>query len=111
MKEKVEVNAGSRIQMFVFFKFMLPLLLLVLVLMGLWLSVLHFPWQWITYLVMGLEIFTATIVFSMEYQAQHIGGASGWGSFAWLGFNVGLAMLLGLCRIAIWLYQCLEFQF
>jgi hypothetical protein len=111
MKGKVEVNAGSRIQMFVFFKFMLPLLLLVLVLMGLWLSVLHFPWQWITYLVMGLEIFTATIVFSMEYQAQHIGGASGWGGVAWLGFNVGLAMLLGLCRIAIWLYQRLEFQF
>lgn len=111
MKGKVEVNAGSRIQMFVFFKFMLPLLLLVLVLMGLWLSVLHFPWQWITYLVMGLEIFTATIVFSMEYQVQHIGGVSGWGSVAWLGFNVGLAMLLGLCRIAIWLYQRLEFQF
>jgi hypothetical protein len=111
MRGKIEVNAGSRMQMVTFLKFMLPLLLLVLVLMGLWLSVLHFPWQWITYLVMGVEIFTATIVFSMEYQAQHIGGASGWGSFGWLGFNVCLAMLLGLCRIVIWLYQRLEFQF
>lgn len=96
--------------MFTFFKFMLPVLLLVLVLMGLWLSVLHFPWQWITYLVMGLEIFTATIVFSMEYQAQHIGGASGWGSFGWLGFNVGLVIFLGLCRGALWLYQRFGFS-
>ena len=91
--------------MFAFFKFMLPVLLLVLVLMGLWLSVLHFPWHWVTYIVMGLEIFTATIVFSMEYQAQHVGGASGWGSFGFLGLSVYLAFLLGCFRVLIWAYQ------
>jgi hypothetical protein len=98
-------------QMWPFFKFMLPIVLLVLVLMGFWLSVLHFPWGWVTYLVMGLEIFTATIVFSMEFQAQNIGGASGWGSFGWLGFNLGLALLLGLLRAALWLVQRIGFHF
>lgn len=59
------------------YRVMLPLLLIVFVLMGLWVSYLHFPWAWVMYVVMGLEMLVATVVMAMEYQAQHVGGASG----------------------------------
>ena len=84
---------------------MLPLLLIVFVLMGLWVSYLHFPWGWVMYVVMGLEMLVATVVMAMEYQAQHMGGASGWGSFGFLGLSVYLAFLLGIVRMLIWTYQ------
>ena len=84
---------------------MLPLLLIVFVLMGLWVSFLHFPWGWVMYVVMGLEVLLATIAMAMEYQAQHVGGASGWGSFGFLGLSVYLAFLLGIVRMLIWTYQ------
>jgi hypothetical protein len=84
---------------------MLPLLLIVFVLMGLWVSFLHFPWGWVMYVVMGLEVLLATVVMTMEYQAQHVGGASGWGSFGFLGLSVYLAFLLGIVRMLIWTYQ------
>ena len=76
------------------YRVMLPLLLIVFVLMGLWVSYLHFPWGWVMYVVMA-----------MEYQAQHVGGASGWGSFGFLGLSVYLAFLLGIVRMLIWTYQ------
>ena len=87
------------------YRVMLPLLLIVFVLMGLWVSFLHFPWGWVMYIVMGLEVLAATIVVSMEYQAQNVGGASGWGSFGFLGLSVYLAFLLGIVRMLIWTYQ------
>ena len=87
------------------YRVMLPLLLIVFVLMGLWVSFLHFPWNWVMYLVMGLEVLLATVVMAMEYQAQHVGGASGWGSFGFLGLSVYLAFLLGIVRMLIWTYQ------
>ena len=65
------------------YRVMLPLLLIVFVLMGLWVSFLHFPCNWVMYVVMGLEVLLATVVMAMEYQAQHVGGASGWRK--WLG--------------------------
>lgn len=87
------------------YRVMLPLLLIVFVLMGLWVSYLHFPWGWVMYVVMGLEMLVATVVMAMEYQAQHMGGASGWGSFGFLGLSVYLAFLLGIVRMLIWTYQ------
>ena len=87
------------------YRVMLPLLLIVFVLMGLWVSFLHFPWNWVMYVVMGLEVLLATVVMAMEYQAQHVGGASGWGSFGFLGLSVYLAFLLGIVRMLIWTYQ------
>ncbi len=87
------------------YRVILPLLLIVFVLMGLWVSFLHFPWNWVMYVVMGLEVLLATVVMAMEYQAQHVGGASGWGSFGFLGLSVYLAFLLGIVRMLIWTYQ------
>ena len=48
------------------YRVMLPLLLIVFVLMGLWVSFLHFPWNWVMYVVMGLEVLLATVVMAME---------------------------------------------
>ncbi|ENX38359.1 hypothetical protein [Acinetobacter sp. NIPH 2100] len=91
--------------MLVIYRVMLPILLIVFVLMGLWVSFLHFPWDWVMYAVMGIEVLVATVVMAMEYQAQHVGGASGWGSFGFLGLSAYLAFFLGLARILIWSYQ------
>lgn len=91
--------------MLMIYRLMLPLLLVVFVLMGLWVSFLHFPWDWVMYTVMGLEVLVATVVMAMEYQAQHVGGASGWGSFGFLGLSAYLAFFLGLVRILVWSYQ------
>ena len=87
------------------YRVMLPLLLFVFVAMGLWVSFLHFPCNWVMYVVMGLEMLVAPVVMAMEYQAQHMGGASGWGSFGFLGLSVYLAFLLGCFRVLIWAYQ------
>jgi hypothetical protein len=89
----------------VIYRVMLPLLLIVFVLMGLWVSFLHFPWNWVMYVVMGLEVLLATIAMAMEYQAQYVGGASDWGGFGFLGLSVYLAFLLGIVRMLIWTYQ------
>lgn len=60
-----------------FLKIMLPLLLVVFLLMGIWVSILHFPWEWMTYVVMGIEVFVATLILPLEYQtgtsSSHIG--------------------------------------
>ena len=91
--------------MLIIYRVVLPILLIIFVLMGLWVSFLHFPWNWVMYVVMGLEVLLATVVMTMEYQAQHVGGASGWGSFGFLGLSVYLAFLLGIVRMLIWTYQ------
>ena len=87
------------------YRVMLPLLLIVFVLMGLWVSFLHFPYNWVMYVVMGLEVLLATVVMAMEYQVQDVGGASGWGIFGFFGLSVNLALLLGIARLLIWCYQ------
>ncbi len=87
------------------YRVMLPLLLFVFVAMGLWVNFLHFASDWVMYVVMGLEVLLATVVMAMEYQAQDVGGASGWGSFGFLGPSVYLAFLLGCFRVLIWAYQ------
>ncbi len=91
--------------MFAIYRVMLPLLLVVSVLMGLWVSFLHFPSEWVLYIVMGVELLVATIVMAMEYQAQNLNTSSGWGSFGFLGIGVYLALLLGLVRLLMWSYQ------
>ena len=91
--------------MLIIYRVVLPILLIIFVLMGLWVSFLHFPWNWVMYVVMGLEMLVATVVMAMEYQAQHMGGASGWGGFGFLGLSVYLAFLLGIVRMLIWTYQ------
>ena len=48
------VGKGERINGRIL-KIMVPILLIVFLLMGLWVSVLHFPWEWMTYVAMGLK--------------------------------------------------------
>ena len=91
--------------MLIIYRVVLPILLIVFVAMGLWVNFLHFASDWVMYVVMGLEVLLATVVMAMEYQAQHVGGASGWGSFGFLGLSVYLAFLLGIVRMLIWTYQ------
>jgi len=97
------LDQGAR--MLVIYRVMLPLLLIVFVLMGLWVSFLHFPWDWVMYAVMGLEVLVGTVVMAMEYQAQHVGGVSAGGSFGFLGLSAYLAFVLGLIRLLVSSYQ------
>ncbi|ADX94148.1 hypothetical protein ABTW07_3731 [Acinetobacter baumannii TCDC-AB0715] len=76
---------------------MLPLLLVVFLLMGIWVSILHFPWEWMTYVVMGIEVFVATLILPLEYQtgtsSSHIG---------FISISACLAVLLGIARLFVW---------
>ncbi|MDO7472133.1 hypothetical protein Q5X58_07895 [Acinetobacter baumannii] len=80
-----------------FLKIMLPLLLVVFLLMGIWVSILHFPWEWMTYVVMGIEVFVATLILPLEYQtgtsSSHIG---------FICISACLAVLLGIARLFVW---------
>ncbi|BFM83879.1 hypothetical protein Q4029_11915 [Acinetobacter baumannii] len=80
-----------------FLKIMLPLLLIVFLLMGIWVSILHFPWEWMTYVVMGIEVFVATLILPLEYQtgtsSSHIG---------FISISACLAVLLGIARLFVW---------
>ncbi|MDC4964098.1 hypothetical protein OHW02_04495 [Acinetobacter baumannii] len=80
-----------------FLKIMLPLLLVVFLLMGIWVSILHFPWEWMTYVVMGIEVFVATLILPLEYQtgtsSSHIG---------FISISACLAALLGIARLFVW---------
>lgn len=55
-----------------FLKIMLPLLLVVFLLMGIWVSILHFPWEWMTYVVMGIEVFVATLILPLNIKLEQI---------------------------------------
>ncbi|MCX3005592.1 hypothetical protein OFD44_11035 [Acinetobacter baumannii] len=80
-----------------FLKIMLPLLLVVFLLMGIWVSILHFPWEWMTYVVMGIEVFVATLILPLEYQTgtsnSHIG---------FISISACFAVLLGIARLFVW---------
>lgn len=82
-----------------FLKIMLPLLLVVFLLMGIWVSILHFPWEWMTYVVMGIEVFVATLILPLEYQtgtsSSHIG---------FISISACLAVLLGIARLFVWIW-------
>ncbi|WP_407506318.1 hypothetical protein [Acinetobacter baumannii] len=80
-----------------FLKIMLPLLLVVFLLMRIWVSILHFPWEWMTYVVMGIEVFVATLILPLEYQtgisSSHIG---------FISISACFAVLLGIARLFMW---------
>ncbi|AZC01623.1 MULTISPECIES: hypothetical protein [Acinetobacter] len=80
-----------------FLKIMLPLLLIVFLLMGLWVSILHFPWEWMTYVVMGFEVFVATLILPFEYQA----GTSS-SSIGFIHISAYFAVILGIARLVVW---------
>lgn len=82
-----------------FLKIMVPILLIVFLLMGLWVSVLHFPWEWMTYVAMGLEIFVAMLILLFEFQSQHVTGIN---HFGFINLSICLALLLGLGRLLVW---------
>ncbi|AMX17354.1 hypothetical protein SOI71_00795 [Acinetobacter pittii] len=82
-----------------FLKIMVPILLIVFLLMGLWVSVLHFPWEWMTYVAMGLEVFVAMLILPFEFQSQHVTGIN---HFGFINLSICLALLLGLGRLLIW---------
>ncbi|WP_336941023.1 hypothetical protein [Acinetobacter pittii] len=82
-----------------FLKIMVPILLIVFLLMGLWVSVLHFPWEWMTYVAMGLEIFVAMLILPFEFQSQHVTGIN---HFGFINLSICLALLLGLGRLLVW---------
>ncbi|PPC04903.1 hypothetical protein SOI76_00765 [Acinetobacter pittii] len=82
-----------------FLKIMVPILLIVFLLMGLWVSILHFPWEWMTYVAMGLEIFVAMLILPFEFQSQHVTGIN---NFGFINLSICLALLLGLGRLLVW---------
>lgn len=82
-----------------FLKIMVPILLIVFLLMRLWVSVLHFPWEWMTYVVMGLEVFVAMLILPFEFQSQHVTGIN---NFGFINLSICLALLLGLGRLLVW---------
>lgn len=55
-----------------FLKIMLPLLLVIFLLMGIWVSILHFPWEWMTYVVMGIEVFVATLILPLNIKLEQV---------------------------------------
>ncbi|MBN6516807.1 hypothetical protein JZM36_08005 [Acinetobacter pittii] len=82
-----------------FLKIMVPILLIVFLLMGLWVSVLHFPWEWMTYVAMGLEVFVAMLILPFEFQSQHVTGIN---HFGFINLSICFALLLGLGRLLVW---------
>ncbi|MCU4442205.1 hypothetical protein [Acinetobacter pittii] len=82
-----------------FLKIMVPILLIVFLLMGVWVSVLHFPWEWMTYVAMGLEVFLAMLILPFEFQSQHVTGIN---HFGFINLSICLALLLGLGRLLVW---------
>ena len=82
-----------------FLKIMVPILLIVFLLMGVWVSVLHFPWEWMTYVAMGLEVFVAMLILPFEFQSQHVTGIN---NFGFVNLSICLALLLGLGRLLVW---------
>ena len=82
-----------------FLKIMVPILLIVFLLMGVWVSVLHFPWEWMTYVAMGLEVFVAMLILPFEFQSQHVTGIN---HFGFINLSICLALLLGLGRLLVW---------
>ncbi|MCU4527029.1 hypothetical protein KTI57_10500 [Acinetobacter pittii] len=82
-----------------FLKIVVPILLIVFLLMGLWVSVLHFPWEWMTYVAMGLEVFVAMLILPFEFQSQHVTGIN---NFGFINLSICLALLLGLGRLLVW---------
>ena len=82
-----------------FLKIMVPILLIVFLLIGLWVSILHFPWEWMTYVAMGLEVFVAMLILPFEFQSQHVTGIN---NFGFINLSICLALLLGLGRLLVW---------
>ena len=80
-----------------FLKIMLPLLLIVFLLMGVWVSILHFPWEWMTYVVMGFEVFAATLILPFEYQAGTSSSPIGF-----IHISAYFAVILGIARLVMW---------
>lgn len=60
---------------------------------------LHFPWEWMTYVAIGLEVFVATLILPFEFQSQHIAGIN---NFGFINLSICLALLLGLGRLLVW---------
>ena len=82
-----------------FLKIMVPILLILFLLMGLWVSVLHFPWEWMTYVAIGLEVFGAMLILPFEFHSQHVTGIN---HFGFINLSICLALLLGLGRLLVW---------
>lgn len=87
-----------------YLKMMLPFVLLVLLLMFLWVSLLGFPWAWVSYSVLGIEAVTAILVLFIEYDGMKVQGAAGWTSFGFVGLSLYFAFLLGFIRLMVWGY-------
>lgn len=55
------------------------------------------PWEWMTYVVMGIEVFVATLILPLEYQtgtsSSHIG---------FISISACFAVLLGIARLFVW---------
>jgi len=86
-------------------KTMLRFIVLIWILMAAWVYLLHFPWHWVMYVVMGFELLLAIITLAMELQAKDVQGASGWMGFAFVILNIHLAWILGFARLLLWGYQ------
>ena len=72
-----------------------------------WAFILQFPWDWMLYTIVVIELCIFLFVFSAELQAAGINGAPGWV----LTFSFFLQMIIlatiTLARIAIWFAQAI----
>ena len=87
-----------------YLKMMLPFVLLVLLLMFMWVSLLGFPWAWVSYSVLGIEAVAAILVLFIEYDGMKVQGAAGWTSFAFVMLSAYFGFILLLARLMVWGY-------
>ena len=81
------------------------ILLTVALLFIAWVWLLHFPWSWVLNTMIVMEIFAVAFVLLCEYQGSEVNGASGWISFAYLILHAYVAVILGVMRLLLWLWQ------
>ena len=70
-----------------------------------WTWVLHFPWAWVFYTVLTIQIFMLFLVNYSEYQASFVNGAAGWSTFGYIFFQGTFVIIVTVLRLIVWLAQ------
>ena len=70
-----------------------------------WAFILQFPWDWILYAIVGIELCIFLFVFSAELQAASINGAPGWVLTFSFFLQIIVLATITLARVIIWFGQ------
>lgn len=81
------------------------ILLTVALLFIAWVWLLHFPWSWVLKTTIVMEILAVAFVVLCEYSGREVDGASGWITFVYLILHAYAAVILGVMRLLVWLWQ------